>query len=278
MDSFIVVAIGIAGLLGAAVLLVVLRGTARPKRAEPMGTSTWQRTAAQFPRGAGSLVGSIIAGILVMGLGGRLMMRVIAATSDERAQGTITDMDAVVGEVTFGGSLGLILFVGTGAGVIAWIGRLVLRRWMPDRSLVAGLLAAGIGGGLFARNSSLLEPSSIDFAILSPTWLAVLMILFLLVTFGMLSVVLADYCSPRWPPASTPMGRLALAPLALLIVIPPLAVALLVGTVARARLDRAGSATSPLARFDPIGHTLVLLGAIVGAAWVLAAAVEILRG
>ena len=71
-------------------------------------------------------------------------------------------------EITVGGSGFLIVGLGTLAGLLSLGLFTVLRRWMPTRSLVAGLVAAGVGGGVMARPSGLVDPDNHDFVILSP--------------------------------------------------------------------------------------------------------------
>jgi len=264
---------------GWAVGLTLLYGL-REARFEPGAevaaqSSFWQRLLVLVARGAGSFVGALVAGILVMGLGGRLMMRVLAATSSDDVQGFVTDMEAIVGEVTVGGTIGFVLFIGAGSGLIGWLLRLVFRRWLPRRSVVAGLLAAGIGAGLLARGSSLLDPDNHDFAILSPTLLAVGMIIALIVTFAMLLAVLADVGAQRWPTPQRPLGALWLAPLLPMALIPPIALGAGLAAVVRARfgtIDRYAWS----ARADQIGRAITLTASVVGATWTVAAAVEIL--
>lgn len=275
MDRLIVAALGVAGLAAAVVMLTAFRDTARKAAAFEVGDTTWGRTRVLLSRGAGGLAGSLVAGVLVMGLGGRLMMRIIAATSDDGVQGAITDMDAVVGEVTVAGTVSFILFVGMGSGLLGWIGRLLLRRWMPTRSMGAGLLAAAIGAGLLARGSSLLEPSSIDFFILSPTWLAVGMIVGLLAIFGMLQIVLSDRWAEDWPTTDRPIGVVGLAPLGLLLLVPPVAAASSVAAVLRARVGDV-EATGWVSVADRLGRALVTVAAVLGGAWVATGAIEIL--
>lgn len=272
----VVVMLGTSGLFAALWVVVRWWDTRRPA---PMSfapdSSVGTRLRVVATRGAGSLFGALVAGVLVIGLGGRLMMRVLAATSSPQAQGTITDMEAVVGRATLAGSVGFVVFVGVGAGMIGWLLRLVLRRWLPARSAVAGLVGAGIGAGLLARSSSLLEPDSIDFVILSPDWLAVTLILGLIITFGMVLGVLTDLSAERWPAPTSRAGWLWLAPLATVIVLPPLVVALAVIAYARARIESVDRLPWTAAT-DRIGPAVTMVAAVAGAGWTIAAAVQIL--
>ena len=265
---------GVAAWLAALVLIARFRQTTAPTAAVFGPDATFrERLGILLGRGAGALAGCIAAGILVIGVGGRLMMRVLAATSSDGVQGAITDMDAVIGEVTVGGTLGFIAFVGTGAGVIGWMLRLAFRRWLPRRSMSAGIFGAALGAGLLARGSSLLEPSSDDFDLLSPDWLSVGLILGLILTFGLLLSVLADRLTDAWPIPKAGAEWLWVAPLGALIVVPPMAVALGLATLGRARL---GDVDARLGRIDPTARVVVRSGAVVGGAWTLAAAFEIL--
>ena len=184
-------------------------------------------------------------------------------------------MDAAVGEVTVGGTVGFVVFVGVGVGLLAWIGRLILRRWLPDGSLLAGMVLGGIGAGLLARPSSLLEPSSVDFLTLSPAWLAVALILGLIATFAMLSVALADRWSLKWPIVRNTSTVFALAPLVVLITFPPISVVLIAATAARARVGEIDVAAPWVKRMDTVGRYVVGVGAVLGAGWTGVAAGEI---
>ncbi len=86
------------------------------------------------------IVGGIIAGVLVAGLGGRLMMRVLAATSGDSAQGLVTEAHETVGEITLGGSVGFVVFNGIFFGAIGGVGYVLLRSWLPSRPWLGGLV------------------------------------------------------------------------------------------------------------------------------------------
>lgn len=272
-------------MLVAAVLVVRLSDTRRVPPsltgAEPFG----ERLAVTVSRASGMLAGAIIAGLLTIGAGGRLLMRVLAATSSEDAQGRLTDADEVVGEVSVGGSLFLIVGLGIGIGVVGLAGFLVLRRWLPDRSVSAGLIGVAIGAGLLVRPSGLLNPDNEDFALLSPVALAVGFCLAMLVLFGATFGVLVDRLAPGWPrPGRSVRGVASVLPFAVLLLTPPLFVAAMVtvvaGAVVPARRSRAAEAhqTLPGSRsaWARGGHIVVSgLGAL-GALSVLVAAGQVL--
>lgn len=100
--------------LGFAVWMVVAWGRSRSDRqrllvesAEPLELAS--RTVRAVVVG---IVGGIVAVVLVAGLGGRLMMRVLAATSGDSAQGLVTEAKETVGDVTLSGSVGFVVFNG----------------------------------------------------------------------------------------------------------------------------------------------------------------------
>ena len=139
---------------------------------------------------AATMSAGIIAGALVPGLGGRLVMRILAATSGPAAQGKTTAAKEIVGEITDGGTLAVIFFVGIFGGVIAALAFLVVRRWLPSTAGPAGavtgiLLLGTIGVG------DAMSPDNRDFTILRPTWLAITLVVVLALLFGVTFTALA---------------------------------------------------------------------------------------
>jgi hypothetical protein len=268
---------GIAAWLVAIALIVRWRDTRRQPAAVAADASVGDRMAQATGRVAGTAAAAMVAGILVPGLVGRLMMRVLAVTSPEEAQGRITDADEVVGEVTVGGTISLVVFVGLFGGVLAMAGFAVVRRWLPQRSLLAGLLAAGLGGGLLARPSGLLDPDNRDFAILEPTWLAVAFAVALMVTFALLGAVLIDRWAPSWPrPGRSVRGVAAVTPLLPLVLAGPPGVAVVTAIGFRTLVSPAVERQRWLAPVDQVLRVVVLVAAVAGAVWVAASAAAIL--
>lgn len=225
-------------MLVAAVLAFRLRRTLRSRSplsgSEPFG----ERLAVTVGRTGGMLVGAYLAGVLTIGAGLRLMMRVLAATSSDDAQGRLTDADEIVGKVSVDGSLFLIIVGGLGAGVVGLALFAVLRRWLPDRSLVAGLIGAAIGGGAIVRPVGLLTPDNDDFSLVAPVALAVAFSIATLVLFGATFGVLVDHLAPRWPrPGRSIRGVVSVLPFIALLLSPSVLAAvvivLLAGTLAR---------------------------------------------
>lgn len=153
--------------------------------AAPPATPPSQR-ALRFLRSISvSLNSGLIAGLLVAGVGGRFLMRVIAATSPRSVQGAITEADEAIGSVSLGGSLFLVFFLGLLA--TPWLGvvyRLLRPVLVGRRAWFAGVAVTALGVALFGRAVGLTQPESVDFDILRPKPLAALLVLVLVMLFG----------------------------------------------------------------------------------------------
>ena len=272
MGRVVVTALGAAGWLAALALIVGLRGTRRQTFARVSGEPEVTRLARAAARVVGTIAGGLVAGVLVLGLGGRLMMRILASTSPAAVQGGLTEAEEVVGEVTVDGTVGLILFVGVLGGVVGVFLFALLRPWLPDRSLAAGAIAAAIAAGTVARLTGLLDPDSRDFSMLEPAWLATLLCVSLLVTYALLGAVLVDRFAASWPvPSRSIAGAAAVLPVVPLLLVPPLAL-VAVGAVAY-RAKAPGAANAGRA-----GRAVVALAALAGGAYALVGAVQIVTG
>lgn len=224
------VTIGCAAAIVAAVFLTIrLRATRRTPSPLSGSERFRERLAVTAGRTGGMVFGAVVAGVFTVGAGGRLLMRVLAATSPDRVQGRLTDAEEVVGEVSVSGSVFLIVGFGIGAGVAGLALFSLLRRWLPSRSLAAGLVGVAIGAGPLVRPSGLLSSTNEDFTLLSPVALAVAICVAMLVLFGATFGVLVDYLATRWPrPGWSLKGVAAVLPFALLVPVPPLLIATVV--------------------------------------------------
>jgi hypothetical protein len=224
---------------------------------------------------ASVLAAGIVAGILVAGLGGRLVMRVLAATSS-RAQGLQTDADATVGKITLGGTVSILIFVGVLLPVAASFVYLAGRRILPNRSWIAGLLFGLVLLALFGVGDPL-SPDNVDFAILSPLPLAVGLIVLTGLLFGTTFSALAARLDASMAALTDEgrQGKLPYTSLVLLIIPLYLAPALVyigVRTVARGRI--AALLDRPAARLA--GRALLVIAVTASAAVVGRTIVEIL--
>jgi len=127
------------------------------------------------------VVGGIPAGVVLIGLGSRLGMLLLRVTSPDRVRGRTSDDGFTIGEVTLGGTYNLLL-LGAAVGIIgaatyrAVAPRLLGPLWF--RRLTTGMAAAAVGGAM------LVHADGIDFTVLKPAWLAILVFVALPGLFG----------------------------------------------------------------------------------------------
>ena len=132
--------------------------------------------------GAASLAG-IIAGVLVGGLLGRVAMRVSGATTRPELVGSFTSNGNQVGEITFAGTLALILFVGVIAGLGGGVLFASAEPWLRSRRRKGLIFGAAL---LVAVGFTVLDPTNIDFERFGITPLNVLMFAALFIAFGVI--------------------------------------------------------------------------------------------
>ena len=218
--------------LGTAGLFVIVRwGATTVVAPSTLGTSGRPSAGKVISRYLWWVTVAAVAGLgagLYAGVGGRLVMRLLAETSPA-ARGRITEADEVVGVISLDGTLALIVFAGIQFGLLSVIVYLLIRRWLPAGFLggfTFGLVLL-IVGSTFAEP---LRPDNVDFAIVGPGWLSALAFGLLVVTFGMLVAALAGGFSRSLRPLAVPLrsnARGVIAgywPLLLLVVIFPLGV------------------------------------------------------
>ncbi len=110
---------------------------------------------------------ALIGGVLVLGIGGRLAMRLsgaMAIINDSNTRLMLTGDGFQIGHISLDGSLGFVLFGGVFGSIIAGGYWALLKDHLPQkrRFLLAGVAAAAIGGNAFVR------ADNIDFVILRP--------------------------------------------------------------------------------------------------------------
>ena len=172
-----------------------------------------------------AVIAGIGAGVVAAGAGGRLVMRLLAVTAGDGAQGRITEADQVVGRISVGGTLGFVIFTALFFGTASGGAYMLLRRWLPAGR--AGGLA--FGGLLLLLAGTRLEPlreGNVDFDLVGPGWVSVVAFSALVLFHGMLVAALAGRASrtvpllarePRAIAAHAPL--LLLAPLAAVVVL-----------------------------------------------------------
>ena len=142
-------------------------------------------------------IAGVVTGVLVGGGGSRLVMLFSRLLSADVTRGLRTEAGNVVGEVTLGGSLALVVFVGLFAGGSGAITYLITEPWLQW----AGRWYPGVFSlVLFALSSFvILVPDNIDFFILGNAEINVAMFSFLFVAFGLLLCWLVPRLSRRLP-------------------------------------------------------------------------------
>lgn len=144
---------------------------------------------------AGCLIAGLVVGVVVAGVGSRLVMRALAVAAPD-ARGLVTENGNVVGEITFGGTLALVVFIGAAMGFFAGPIVFVVRRWLPAPLLWRGLALSAIL--LAVLGGQVLAAGNIDFRLLEPAGLAVALFGLLFLAAGFALAWLAD----RWGPGS----------------------------------------------------------------------------
>lgn len=163
------------------------------------------------------VIAGFASGLAGAGAGGRLVMRLLAATSEESAQGRLTEAEEVVGEITVGGTIGFMVFTGLFGGLMISALYFLIRRWLPP-GRVGGLVFGLLITVLFATRLEPLRPDNEDFRIVGPAWLAVIAFLALALFHALVLTAVASRLSRSLPLiAPVPKALLPYAPLLLLI-------------------------------------------------------------
>lgn len=153
-----------------------------------------------FLRGAAvAAVGGFWAGALVTGPAVRLIMRLLAVTAGDDAQGRITEANEVVGVIELDGTIGLYLFGGVLPGLVSGLVYVVIRRWLPG-GVFAGITFGALHLILLATRLDPLRPDNTDFDIVGPGWLSVLTFGLACILHGMAVVAIANRYSHAFPP------------------------------------------------------------------------------
>jgi hypothetical protein len=225
-----------------------------------------------------AVVSGLASGVLLAGAGGRLAMRLLAATAGDGAQGRITEAEEVVGEITVGGTIGFVLFTGLIFGVASGALFLLIRRWLPAGRL-GGLAFGGLLLVVAASRVDPLRRDNPDFDIVGPGWVSVIVFGAVVVAHGMAVADVAGRYSRALPLVSRRRrDLLAYAPLLLLM---PVVGVLLPVVVVGAATTLAGRARGVVAavrspRVTAAGRVVLVAVVLVAAPGFVSAAADIL--
>jgi hypothetical protein len=141
-------------------------------------------------------VRAVIVGAVVLGLGSRVVMRIVGALATPEHAGEATVAGNVVGNVTVGGSLGLMV-PGAFAGGIAGLLYLGVRRWLPRAGLARGLVFGLLLLGVLGR--AVTDGNERDFQLAAPL-LALVLFGLLFIVDGLITALVVERVEPRLPP------------------------------------------------------------------------------
>jgi hypothetical protein len=179
------------------------------------GLRSEPRRLAPFRYAVVSLAAGLTAGLLAAGAGGRLVMRLLAATSPG-AEGSFTEAGEIVGDITAGGTVAFFIFTGVPAGFLSAVAYALVRPVLPQGragGVLLGLLLLLVAGTTIDP----LRPDNLDFALLGPDWLAVLAFASLAVFQGLVVTAVGERLDHRVELAgrARTVARTALAVIAL---------------------------------------------------------------
>jgi hypothetical protein len=149
-----------------------------------------------------ALVGGFWAGALVTGPAVRLIMRLLAVTAGDDAQGRFTEADEVVGSINLDGTIALIIFAGILPGLLSGAIYVVCRRWLPSGRL-GGVVFGALHLVVAATRIDPLRPGNPDFDLVGPGWLAVATFGLASIFHGMAVVAIANRYTHSFPPTAT---------------------------------------------------------------------------
>jgi hypothetical protein len=162
--------------------------------------SRWVRTVVVLREiTVGGLAG-LVGGVVVAGVGGRLVMRLTSLVGPSSSIGRTTDSGFRVGTVTIVGSLDVLLFLGLGFGLLGGIMLVILWPWVSGWSRWRGV---AVGGFVLAMGSTeAIDPHNIDFYILGNRAFLVALFVALFFAWAFLAVWLRDLLARLLPDRS----------------------------------------------------------------------------
>jgi hypothetical protein len=151
----------------------------------------------------GGLAG-LITGVLVAGIGGRVVMRV-AATLVPEAGGQLTENGNRIGDITASGSLSLVLAGGLFFGLLGATIWVVVSPWIPGAGWLRTILAMPIAVAL--TGVALVQGRNTDFQTLRHDAATVVLLLLLVALAGASMSVLDGWLDRRLPkPGARPIA------------------------------------------------------------------------
>lgn len=226
---------------------------------------------------AATLAAGALAGLVVLGGGLRIAMRILLITSGRH--GVRTGNGDIAGRVTFGGTASLVL-LGALIGTLVALLYLAIRRWVPGVDRWWHGPAFGVVTAAFLGRPLFVDPANDDFLIFTPVELGVSMFAALPFLYGMAFVALQRRFVAAFP-RPTRRGRvvalyvISLSPLVGLLGTGPIALGAVLVVLAAWRV---AASPATLARWrsrsvDMSGR-VVLAGLVGLGSWGLVSAVS----
>ncbi len=137
--------------------------------------------------GMAGLAGAL-SGFFWGGIGGRIAMRILVLTSDDRVRGVTSDDGFEIGAIT-GETVVLLIFatvVGTIVGAVYGFLRMITTG--PTWLVAAGVATAAATAG----GASIVHTNGVDFGLLEPLWLAVGLFILIPALWGLTLVVATE--------------------------------------------------------------------------------------
>ncbi len=128
-------------------------------------------------------------------------MRVSGALAPDFAQGVSTEAGNRVGEITLGGTLGLVLFIGIAAGITGAVLYAVFRPWLAWAGRFRGVAFGVVLFAVKSATSDVLNPDNPDFFTVGNKPLNVAMIVALFLGYGAMIDWSYRVLDRRLPPA-----------------------------------------------------------------------------
>ncbi len=75
-------------------------------------------------------IAGVVTGVIIGGVGGRIVMRVSAIAAPDRVTGIRTENGFPIGDITLGGTLELVIFVGIFSGIVGAICYVITEPWL----------------------------------------------------------------------------------------------------------------------------------------------------
>lgn len=191
----------------------------------------WRRRGVHAARLAGvGVFAGLIAGFVVGGIGSRVAMRIAGAVDEGPVPGMLTANESVVGKITLGGTVELIL-IATVFGASFGVLYVLLRRWLGGRTRWHGPLAGALLLATFG--AVIIEGDNRDFRLFGATGLNIAMFAALPFLFGVVIAPTTRLLERRLPGVSDHGFKLLIAYglVATGIVVTGMVGALLIGTI-----------------------------------------------